>query len=399
MVKELLWTPYHPAHIADPYTMYSNLREHDPVHLSQTKEWIITRYADVKFVLKSQSFRSGNRQEWLTRGIEYFKNQDEDLQHIAAAINSFILFLNPPDHALIRSFVTKSWNNREVDQLIERNIIQLLDKIDAKEFDLVKDFAKPFPVLVISEIMGIPSDDYLHLKDLAATMQRSLDLYHTYKELVELNECSRKFVDYFRGLIKLKLEKPDDSLTSKLLKNNAIGLEEKHLISICIFIFVASEETTANSIGTGFLNLIRNPKQFEFLRKNPEQIQPAVEELFRYDSPVQLLGRVAKTTVELGGKVIPEGAALTLVLGSANRDPNQFPSPNELQLTRTPNHHIAFGSGMHYCLGDWLGRVQAQKAINLFIKRFPTLSLVDQELRWNKNLSVRGLQSLLVKTE
>src|SRR5690242_20312834 len=240
MVKELLWTPYHPAHMADPYVMYSKLRETDPVHLSQTQEWIITRYADIKFVLKSQAFRSSNRQEWLTRGIEYFKNQDEDFQHIAAAINSFILFLNPPDHALIRGFVSKSWNNRDVDLLIEKNIIQLLNKIKTTEFDLVQDFAKPFPVLVISEIMGIPADEYLHLKDLAATMQRSLDLYHTYKELVELNECSRKFVDFFRSLIKIKTENPDDSLISKLIKNNTIGLEEKHLISICIFVFTAS---------------------------------------------------------------------------------------------------------------------------------------------------------------
>lgn len=399
MVKELLWTPYHPAHMADPYVMYSKLRETDPVHLSQTQEWIITRYADVKSVLKSQAFRSGNRQEWLTRGIEYFKNQDEDFQHIAAAINSFILFLNPPDHALIRGFVSKSWNNRDVDILIEKNINQLLSRINTKEFDLVQDFAKPFPVLVISEIMGIPADEYLHLKDLAATMQRSLDLYHTYKELVELNECSRKFVDFFRGLIKIKTENPDDSLVSKLIKNNSIGLEEKHLISICIFVFTASEETTANLIGTGLLNLIRNPEHYEHLRKHPENIQSAVEELLRYDSPVQLLGRVAKTSVELGGKVIPESAALTLVLGSANRDPNQFPSPDELQLNRTPNHHIAFGSGMHYCLGDWLGRIQAQKAINLFINRFPAMRVANQELRWNKNLSVRGLQSLRVEIE
>jgi pimeloyl-[acyl-carrier protein] synthase len=299
---------------------------------------------------------------------------------------------------LIRGFVTKSWNNRDVDLVIEKNLDQLLTQIKAKEFDLVQDFAKPLPVLVICEIMGIPTHDYLHLKELASTMQRSLDLYHTYKELVELNDCSRKFVDYFRSLIKAKTEKPDDSLISKLLKNNTIGLEEKHLISICIFIFTASEETTGNLIGTGLLNLIRNPNQYEHLRNHPEHMQSAVEELLRYDSPVQLLGRVAKTSVELGGKVIPEGAALTLILGSANRDPHQFPSPDELQLNRSPNHHIAFGSGMHYCLGDWLGRIQAQKAINSFINRFPRVRVADQEFRWNKNLSVRGLQSLRVET-
>ncbi|MEK6781263.1 MAG: cytochrome P450 [Bacteroidota bacterium] len=399
MATQRLWTPYNPGHVIDPYKMYKRLREEDPVHLSQTNEWVITRYTDVKFVLKSQEFRSGNRLDWLSKGVQYFKNQDEDFQHISSAINSFLLFLNPPDHTKIRSFVTKTWNDHNVEAMIADNVNQLLSKLNPKGFDLVKEFAQPFPVLVISEIMGIPKEDYLQLKSVAVNMQRSLDLYHTYKELVELNKTSKIFVEYFKKLIRLKSERPDNSLISKLILSNVshnYNLEEKHLISICIFLFTASEETTANTTGTGLYNLICNPEKYAYLYTYPEHIPSAVEELLRFDSPVQLLGRIAKTTIPLGDKVIPEGAALTLVLGSANRDPLQFNSPDELDLLRSPNHHVALSSGIHYCLGDWLGRIQAKIALQLFMDKFPSLKLDDQKLSWNKNLAVRGLQSLLV---
>ena len=398
MHPELLWKPFDPTHIRNPYAMYTNLREQDPIHRSQTGEWIITRYADVKSILKSNSFKSGNRLEWLSRGIKYFKNQDEELSSIYAAINSFILFLNPPDHLAVRNLVSKTWQNREVDDMIIQKVKDLVQSLPSGELDAVRDFAQPLPVLVISEIMGIPPEDYKYLQALGVKMMRSLDLYHTYKELAELNLASRSFVAYFQRLIQVKNDHQDNGLISKLIQSNKKEnlLREEQLISVCIFLFIAGEETTASSIGTGLFNLIRHPESYRFVQTHMDLLLPAIDELFRFDPPVQLLGRIAKTEVRLADTVIPEGAAVTLVLGSANRDPLQFDDPENLNLGREPNHHLAFGSGVHYCLGDWLGRLQTRYAIKGFLTRYKSVIIKEQDLCWNKNLSVRGLQSLRV---
>ncbi|HWA33785.1 MAG TPA: cytochrome P450 [Cyclobacteriaceae bacterium] len=392
-----LWAPHAPEYIADPYAMYRRLREEDPVHLSQTNEWIVSRYDDVKFVLKSSLFRSGNRLEWLTRGVQYLGNAGEGFQPIQDAINTFLLFLNPPDHQIIRNFVVKTWSDRAVEDLIKTRIDQQLDQIKGPKFDLVGAYAQPLPVLIISDIMGIPARDYLMLRDLGIKMHRSLDLYHSYKDMVTLSDASKSFVAYFRDLIVEKYSNPDSGLISRLLHRPLRGqLDDRHLISLCIFLFTASEETTASAIGTGLLNLIRNKELYDHLRLHTDQMSTVIEELLRFDAPVQMLGRIAKTSLELGSKTIPEGAALTLVIGSANRDPLQFASPDILVPDRSPNNHLSFSSGTHFCLGDWLGRIQTQLALIGFMDRFPSVSLADEPLMWKKNLAIRGLRSLVV---
>jgi pimeloyl-[acyl-carrier protein] synthase len=349
-------------------------------------------------VLKNTDYRSGNRLDWLSRGIKYFKNQDEDLGHIYKAINSFVLFLNPPDHMPIRTMVIKTWDDREVHQQISDTADELLKKL-SRPFDLMKDYAQQLPAIVISRIMGIPMEDYMHLRTLGVEMIRSLDLYHTWRQLVELNQTSRKFVEYFAKLVVAKRNRPGDGMIGRLIVANEKEklLTDEQLISVLIFLFIAGEETTASSIGTGLHNIIRDPLAYGQLRKNPELLKStATDELFRFDPPVQLLGRITKADCFIGGVSIPAESALTLVLGSANRDDTQFENAATLNLCRSPNQHLAFGYGTHFCLGEWLGKLQTQIAIERFVMKYENIHIPEQDLEWNRNLSVRGMKSLIV---
>jgi cytochrome P450 len=377
--------------------MYERLRADDPVHLSRTREYIVTRYEDVKHVLKSASFHGGNRLIWLKRGIEYFDNKDEDLRAIYQAMNSFILMLNDDQHLRVRNLVTKSWSNREVDDIIHANVLMLLNGIRGKEIDFVSGFAQPVPVYTISNILGIPVTDCRHLINLGVAMTKTLDLYVSLKELVQMNTAAADFVAFFREQIRTKYDHPDEALLSKMIQRNRrenLGLSEEELISIAIFLFTAGEETSASLISNAMLNLLTHPDQMQLLRSNPAMIEPAIEEVLRYDSIVQLLGRVSKEEVVLRDKIIPAGATLTLVIGSANRDEDEFQDANKFMISRKPNRHLSFGSGVHYCLGDWLGRRQSQISVDAFLARFPTITLPDQELGWYKNLAVRRLNAL-----
>lgn len=400
MAAEPLWAPFDPKHVANPYAMYTRLRNTEPVHKAQTGEFILTRYSDVKLVLKSTDYRSGNRLEWLSRGIEYFKNQDEDLGNIYKAINTFLLFLNAPDHLPVRNMVMKTWDDREVRAMIEATAEELL-KDRKGSFDLVQDYAQLLPAIVISRIMGIPMEDYRHLRNLGGTMMRSLNLYHSWKELVELNETSGAFVKYFAELIEAKRKHPDQGIVSRLLVANEREklLRQEQLVSVLIFLFIAGEETTASTIGTGLYNLIRHNQAYNQLRTHPELMgTTGTDEILRFDGPVQLLGRIAKTESVIGGVTIPANSALTLVLGSANRDDAQFEDADTLDLGRSPNQHVAFGYGTHFCLGEWLGKMQTKIAVERFIAKFEKASVPDQQIEWNKNLSVRAMKSLIVNT-
>lgn len=400
MNNTLLWRPLDLTNIRDPYAMYKALRSTDPVHHAQTKEYIITRYEDVKYILKSGSFQSGNRLTWLKRGIRYFDNKDEDLRAIYQAMNSFILMLNDDQHLRIRNFVTKTWSNRDADRIIHANIESLLKQIRGNNLDFVADYAQPLPVLTISAILGIPATDCQNLIRLGVAMTKTLDLYVSMKDLVMMNQAARDFINFFQEQIRIKYDKPDDGLLSRMISKNRtenLGLSEEELVSIGIFLFTAGEETSASLISNALLNLLRHPDQLNQLRQQPDMIESAIEEVLRYDSIVQLLGRVAKEDVVIGDRVIPANATVTLVVGSANRDELAFEQADRFMISRKPNRHLSFGSGVHYCLGDWLGRRQSQLAVGAFLNRFPNITLPDQELNWYRNIAVRRLSALAVQ--
>jgi cytochrome P450 len=396
------WRPLDPSAIRDPYEMYRPLRLHDPVYLAQTGEYIVTRYHDVRGILKNSSFASGNRLTWLQRGVAYFENKDEDLRSIYRAMNSFILMLNDSQHQRVRNFVNRAWDDRHVDDIIARNISRLLAGLDEseQEIDLVSRYAQPLPVHTISDILGVSLTDGQHLIDLGVAMTKSLDLYVSLKDLVSMNRAAADFIEFFQEQISIKQDHPDEGLLSKLIRRNRdenCGLSTEELISIAIFLFTAGEETSAGLISNAMLNLLRHPDQLDLLRQNPDLMESAIEETLRYDSVVHLLGRIAGEDVNVRGTVVPRGATVTLVVASANRDEDVFEDANRFIISRKPNRHLSFGSGGHYCMGDWLGRRQSQLAVSSFLRRFPQVSLPDQELTWYKNLAVRRLERLTVR--
>jgi pimeloyl-[acyl-carrier protein] synthase len=391
----MLWSPFTPSHIGNPYPMYERLRREAPVYRSQTGEYIITRYADIKSILKSSDFRSGNRLEWLSLGIEYFKNREEDLANIYKAINAFILFMNPPDHTTIRNFVMKTWDNREIEGMIERVVDGQLRKLTGT-FDVVKDFAQPVPAIVISDILGVPLDEFEYLRALGVKMVRALDLYHSMKDLVALNEASGQFVKYFAEFIR---KKPTKGLLGKLVSANEREkiLRDEQMISVAIFLFIAGEETTANSIGTALHDFITTKNVYQQLRKDPGLLHTTgLEEFFRYNGPVHLLGRISKKETTIETTTIPVNSPLTLVVAAANRDEAEFPNANTLDLNRSPNQHLAFGYGTHFCMGEWLGKLQTRIALEKFISKFSDVKVEPQNITWLKNIAVRGMTSLIV---
>ncbi|GAA0894593.1 cytochrome P450 [Fulvivirga kasyanovii] len=393
-----LWAPLDQENIRNPFPMYATLRREAPVYKSQTGEWIISRYADVKTILKDPRFRSGNKLEWINRGITYFKSKDQDLSAIASAITSFLLLINPPEHTRIRKLITSVWNDREVDQTILENVDSLLNiKSEDNTFDIVEDFARPLPNMTICKIMGISMEHYQHLTTLSNNLVKILNLYNSFKDLVRIDSAARDFISFFRELLDIKKQRPDNDLISKLIVANASErepLSDDALISVFIFLFIAGQETTIGLVSTSLLTLSKYPSQLNTLAGNPELMPNAIDELLRYDGPVHLLGRIASENIELGGHCIKQNDTVTLCLASANRDSRHFENADILDITRQPNRHLAFGSGIHFCLGDWLAKRQGALAIQRFLEVYPTYSIVDHTLQWNDNLSIRTLKHL-----
>jgi len=397
MATDHLWKPFDRVHIANPYAMYKKLREEDPVHFSQTGEWIITRYEDTRNILRNSDFLVGNRFEWLKKGIGYFKYKDLDFTNIEAAMKGFILFLNPPHHTRIRKFIHQVWNSRDVASTIQQNLDTLLPK-RADSFDLVKDLGKPLPAMTIGKILGLPEKDYVYLKEQGTVMIKALDLYISFKDIMRVNEAAGNFIAYFQKIIAHKKKNPDNGIISRLIELNAQEnvLDGEELTSTCILLFIAGEETSVSLMSTGLYHLISRPGELDVLRKNPEKIPAAIEELLRYDAPVQIVGRISGKDCEIGGKTIKQGDTLTICLGSANRDPQVFNNADEFIMQREPNKHLGFGGGAHYCLGDWLARIQTEMMIRSILERYENIEMKDTVPQWNNNLAIRCLTQLPV---
>ena len=394
-----LWDPFNKQNFKNPYPMYHKLRSIDPIYHAQTSEWIFTKYDDIKTVLHEKRFVVGNRLEWMKKGIHYFKNKNIDFQPIADAMNCFVLLLNPPQHTRVRRLMITAWNDRQVTGIISEYIDQLLHPVKKGSFDLINDYALPLPSMTISRIMGLPLKDFLKLKALSLGILQSMNLYISYKKLVEINRAAKEFIEYLSNYVQFRRPNLKNDLVSKIIKLNAEDhepLTDQQLISICIFLFVAGGETTVSLVGTGTLNLLTNPQQFEKLNNHMELMPRTVEELLRFDSPVQLIGRIASEDCEFGGKGIKKGDTLTLCLGAANRDPEIFPDPDLLDIERWPNHHLSFGTGIHRCMGDWLAKIQGRLALTALFKNFPGLTLKKVPVRWNSHLAVRQLETLPV---
>jgi len=367
----------------DPYPLYHYLLAAAPVQWNDLLgAWTVARYADVVLTLTDPRF-SADR---------------VGLQPDAYVAKS-MLVSDPPDHTRLRTLVQQAFTPRMIDQLRPR-IAAIVDDLLAQTdetFDVVEDLAYPLPVIVIAELLGIPPEDRQTFKDWSATLAASLDPLVT-PELMDQATAARQALHaYLRGIIAERRRAPKSDLISALVAAEERGdvLTEPELVVMCSLLLVAGHETTVNLIGNGTLALLHHPTEMQRLQATPALLGSAIEELLRFDAPVQMTGRIVTEDLRIGGQPIRRGDFVLPLLGAANRDPAQFSEPDTLNLARNPNPHVGFGRGIHFCLGAPLARVEAQIAIGALLERFPNLRLNGAPLRRDQ-ITLRGLASLPV---
>jgi len=366
--------------LADPYSHYRALRESDPVHWDETRgSWLLTRYRDVAAALR-----------------------DDDNLSAEQGPAFSMLVTDPPDHTRLRSLVSKAFTARTVRQLsgrIQEIIDELLDAVVGRgEMEVIADFAYPLPITVIAELIGVEPERQAFFRQASQKIAVALGPITDPAVAMRAFEGRTELLQYFDELIAKRRTDPREDLISALLAAEDRGdfLSHQELLGMLLLLLVGGHETTVNLIANGLLALLRNPDQLELLRTDDGIGKRAIEELLRYDSPVQYSGRVARKDLEIGAKTIRAGDGVRMIVAAANRDPEVFAEPDVLDLRREPCPHLAFGSGIHFCLGAQLARLEGQIAISAAVRRFPALRLAGDDLRWRPAPVLRGLEALPV---
>jgi cytochrome P450 len=391
------------AFIEDPYPVYAEMRERAPLlYHEPTDHWLVSRYSDVNALLRDR--RLGRTYLHLASHeemghVEPPPNQDP----FWWLISNGILDMEPPQHTRVRRLVSKAFTPRTVERL--RPTIQsitdgLIDRVSgAGGFDLIADIAEPLPVTVIAELLGIPEADRGLLRPWSAEICLMYELNPSEEFQVRAATASTEFADYLRSLLHERRERPGADLISDLAQvvDEGERLTEGELIGTCVLLLNAGHEATVNATGLGWWTLFRHPPELARLRADADTLLPtAVEELLRFDTPLQMFERWVLEDVDLYGQRIPRGAELGLIFGSANRDPDVFDRPDALDLTRRPNEHLTFGAGIHFCLGAPLARAELQISFETLLRRFPGLEPAEAP-PWKPNYILRGLERLLVR--
>ena len=361
--------------------------------------WVLTGYADIREALKHPDVRSD------ARGVDVFDVGPAG-RHFVEMQRNTLLFLPPDKHDRVRSLISKAFTPRSVegrDGRIREVIHELLDRVEPKGgMDLVHDFAFLLPVIVICEMMGVPTEDLPRFYDWAHQSTRRGEIGKITDEIIrEGEEATLGYSRYFLELIEDHRRRPRPDLMSALIDardDEGRGLSDEELVGSCYILLQAGHGTTQDLLGMGMLALLQNPEQLEFLRRTPAAIPTAVEELLRYDTSVQISQRVADVPIELGGKRIPPGEVCILFNGGANRDPAVFADPDRLDVRRDPNPHLSFGLGRHTCLGQSQARSELQNAYDVLFERFPNLRLDESKNpAYRSSLFLRGLETLPVR--
>ena len=400
-------SPYNPVNIAspgfksNPFPFYARLRAEAPAYRMTlpTKEaaWLVTRYDDVAMVLKDERFVKDTTNA-LTPG--QVANQ-RWFRKVFKSLKRNMLNLDPPDHTRLRGLV-KAFSPRLIEQMHGRIEILTNDLLDAVEgrgrIDLIRDYALPLPATIIAEMLGVPVEDrHAFHRGTNAIISAAASSWAMLRAI----PSAWSLIRYIRKIIRKRRADPHDDLVSALAQAEEAGdrLSEDELLAMVFLLLAAGHETTVNLIGNGTLALLEHPDQMDRLRNDPALIKPAVEELLRYTSPVEMATeRYAREDVTMAGVTIPRGEMVFAVIASANRDERQFAEPDTLDITREPNKHLAFGLGPHFCLGAPLARLEGQIAINTLLRRVPDMRLTGAPdvPRWRRGLLLRGLESLPV---
>jgi cytochrome P450 len=395
------YDPRRPDVVADPYPTLGRLREEDPVHWSEVLGgWVLTRYTDVRAALADPRLSADRITPFLARQP---RTASEAVQALLRQVGLWVVFTDPPVHTRLRGALGRAFSARLIElrrSRVEAIVDRLLERAAAVgEMDLIRDFAYPLPVTVIGDLLGVPPEDHEQLKtwsdELACFIGSSLTTPDKYQRaahgVVELH-------GYFERLVARRREVPARDLVTALLaaENRTDGLKEEELIASCVLLLFAGHETTTNLIGNGALALLRHPVEARAWRQDPALATSAVEELLRYDGPTPAMVRIAGEDLPVANRVIRRGERLFLMINAANRDPGQFAEPDRLDIRRADNRHLAFGHGIHFCLGAPLARLEGQIALPALLSRFPALAPRTDAPEWIDSLVFRGMRSLPV---
>ncbi|MEA5620135.1 cytochrome P450 [Cronbergia sp. UHCC 0137] len=399
MTTAIRFNPFQLKFHQNPYPTYEYLRREDPIHYSFLKAWVITRYADVEAILKDARFQVDNLPQRLIQKSHYLKQGN--LDPLAQTIHKWLFFLEPPNHTRLRGLVSKAFSPVTVEGMrteIQTMANELLAKVQPTgQMDVIKDLASPLPAMTVTHILGLPPEDYPKL------VRWSYELFFVFDQPMSLqgyqkqNQMAIEARDYLIKIITRLEKQPNDGLISRLIaaRDEDRSITQDEIIGFCIMLLIVGQETTKSLTGNAMVALLRHPDKLAELKQNPDLIKNAVEELLRYDSPVQVIARLATENVEIGDKTIQIGDKVILCIGAANRDSEQFTNSDQLDFTRR-NYSLPFGGGIHFCLGAFLARVQGQIAINAMLQKLPNIQLATDTLDWRETITLRGLRKLPV---
>ena len=410
---------------ANPYPYYEQLRDQDPVHWDEELGfWVLTRYADIDSLYTDERF---SRAQGLMRGFERLSPGEQKIaEPVYHSFAKTVFYADPPYHTHLRGLMNHAFTPRRVERLrprVQRIVDELLDVVRAQsQPDIVHDLAYPLPVMVIAELLGLPASDRARFKKWSDDLFAILGTVRRKSpELIErAAESLREMTEYVKHLSRERRADPKDDLLTALLSFTEEGescvhagqaemsgegrsvqaagrrLTEEELVANINILLSTGHETTTHLIGNGLLALLQHPEQLKKLQSQPVLLGPAVEEMLRYDSPVQITYRSTLADANIGGRIIRKGDLVNTILGSANRDPERFSNPDRFDITRNEGRHLGFGLGIHFCIGAPLVRMEADLVFETILRRFPNLQLATETLEWQEHPIFRGLKSLPV---
>jgi cytochrome P450 len=391
--------------LENPYPIYSLLRTVRPVMQVPVPGydgpgvWLLTRYRDVHRVLRDGQFSADRMNAPLFR--DNLERLPAFIRQSASGLRT-MLTMDPPEHTRVRKLVNKAFTPRRIATLkghIEEIVDQRLSaaaRADQPRMDLIHDLAEPLPAIVIAELLGVPAEDHRQFREWSSQLIAAIAAPTLEERRDASLSAGQKLLGYLGETIAARRREPRDDLISAMIQaqEESDALSDEELLATSNLLLLAGHETTTNLIGNGMLALLREPEQLERLRREPELLPTAIEELLRFDGPVQATVRVALEDVEIDDHVIPTGSLVLVSLGAANHDPEVFDEPDRLDVGRDPNPHLAFGFATHFCMGAPLARLEAECAFAALVSRFPQLSLLDDAPEYRPNPILRGLKRL-----
>src|ERR1700732_3642102 len=390
--------------LQDPYPTYARLHEEGPLHYldvgSKWAVWSIVSHAECASIAKDPRLSAKRAQQML---LPLPLSHQAEFSELARMLGLWLIFMDAPEPTRLRKLFNQGFSSAAIEGLrpqVEAIVDRMLKQLQpGSEVELMREFANPMPVRIISEMLGVPQemhDTFVNWSRAIAVFRGSPD--RTVEQARAAQDALIELTDFFRETVAERKRNKGNDLISLLIDIEEEGevLTEEELYAQCIALLFAGHETTRNLIGNGMYTLLKHPQETAELREKPEMIRSAVEEILRYESPVQFTARVLKEDIEVCGQRIPKKWSILCMLGAANRDPKQFKEPNELNLKRLNNQHLAFSAGPHFCIGSQLARLEGQIAILNLVQRFPEMKLSGARPEWAATFGFRGLKSLSV---